>query len=70
MAYQILNHLGEIVNESISQEEFDSMVETNPNLAFFQYDAQPENDLVAKWKVAESEGEQISHMRIYKKLEE
>ena len=70
MAYQILNHLGEIVNESISQEEFDSMVETNPNLSFFQYDAQPENDLVTKWKVAEGEREQIDHMRIYKVIGE
>lgn len=67
MAYQILNHLGEEVNASISQEELDVMIESI-DYNVFQYGP----DLVEEFKRQLESGEvqNLSGTRIYKKIEE
>ena len=68
--YQILNHLGEVLEASVTEEAFNEMVELNPNLAFYLYDANPENDLVERWKNKPEDESDVTQYRIYKLIEE
>ncbi len=67
MAYQILNHLGEEVIPSVSQEELDVMVESI-DYNVFQYG----ENLVEEFKRQLDSGEasDLSNTIIYKKIEE
>ncbi len=67
MAYQILNHLGEEVIPSVSQEELDVMVESI-DYNVFQYG----ENLVEEFKRQLDSGEasDLGNTRIYKKIEE
>ena len=67
MAYQILNHLGEEVIPSVSQEELDAMVESI-DYNVFQYG----ENLVEEFKRQLDSGEasDLGNTRIYKKIEE
>lgn len=67
MAYQILNHLGEEVIPSVSQEELDAMIESI-EYNVFQYG----ENLVEEFKrqLESGEAEDLSGTRIYKKIEE
>ncbi len=67
MAYQILNHLGEEVIPSVSQEELDAMIESI-DYNVFQYG----ENLVEEFKRQLDSGEasDLGNTRIYKKIEE
>lgn len=67
MAYQILNHLGEEIIPSVSQEELDAMVESI-DYNVFQYG----ENLVEEFKrqLETGEASDLGNTRIYKKIEE
>ncbi len=67
MAYQILNHLGEEVIASVSQEELDAMIES-VEFNVFQFGP----DLIDEFKRQLESGEvtDLGGTRIYKKIEE
>jgi len=67
MNYQILDSNGEIVTDSISAEELQTLIEAG-EYNFFQYDDTPENDLVTRFAQHEEEGGDTSNYRIYKQI--
>ena len=51
MPYQIQNYLGEVVIESVSDEELANLLESEgkDEYNYFAYDSNPECDLVTNW---------------------
>lgn len=70
MAYQILNYLGDVVLDNISDEELESLkskaIEEDFN--YFLYDPNPDQDLVKRWE-EEKEFRIVHNFRIIKKLD-
>lgn len=69
--YQILNSLGEVVTDSVSQEQLDAMIAAE-EFQFFAFDDSDEANLIqslAAAKVADPEIDQ-ANIRIYNLLEE
>jgi len=69
MNYQILDHTGEIVVDSVSAEELQSLIEAGEH-NYFQHDDTPENDLLTRFAQHEEEGGDVSNYRIYKQIVE
>lgn len=71
MNYQILNHLGEELLASVSQEQLDEMIETG-EFNMFQWDATEESNIITGLAVkkAEEPESDFSTTRIYKLIEE
>lgn len=69
--FEIQNHLGEVIVESISREELDVLLEAK-ELNYFEYDATEENNLVTRWAQAKIEDETLNMdmFRIYKHIGE
>lgn len=69
MAYQILDHKGTIISQSVSSEELTALIEGGEH-NYFEHDSNPELDLLTRWAQAEKDGEVIEGCRIYKLIEE
>jgi len=71
MNYQILNHLGEEVNSSISQEELDSMTESN-EFNVFEWSYVEDADIIIEFAKQLNENLELnlSNVRIYKPIVE
>jgi hypothetical protein len=69
MNYQILDFEGNEVIASVTEEQLTDLIDSN-EYNYFQYDANPEYDLVQRWVGAVEEGQDVSAYRIYKKIEE
>ena len=67
MPYQIQNYLGEVVIESVSDEELANLLESEgkDEYTYFAYDSNPECDLVTNWA---KEATVPAMNRIYKKI--
>jgi hypothetical protein len=63
MEYQIQNNLGEVVVESVSEEELAALLEGADEYNYFMYEPDPELDLVKKWA---EDLEAAHNNRIYK----
>lgn len=70
MNYQILDYLGNEVIASVTEEEL-VVLKEDTSYNYFQYDKNPENDLVTLW-VAELEerGTLVQNHRIIKPINE
>lgn len=67
MAYQILNNLGEVVIESVSEEELTELKEFETHgHHYYQYDDTIENNILDRWK-ADTEKDYTTY-RLYKKI--
>jgi len=69
--FEIQNHLGEVIVESISKTELDALIEANEH-NYFEYDETEGNDLVTRWVQAKVEDETLNMdmFRIYKQIGE
>ena len=67
--FQIQNHLGEVVLDSVTREELNNLIEAKEH-SYYEYDATPENDLVMRWAGEQPEGMIVTDNRIFKKIEE
>jgi hypothetical protein len=71
MNYQILDYEGNEVIASVTEEQLSELIELG-EYNHFEYDINPEYDLVSRWKVAleEENALDVLKYRIYKKIEE
>jgi hypothetical protein len=71
MNYQILNYLGEEVNSSISQEELDSMTESN-EFNVFEWSYVEDANIIVEFAKQLNENPELdlSNARIYKPIVE
>lgn len=70
MNYQILDYEGNEVIASVTEEQLAELI-AEGEYNHFEYDINPEYDLVERWKGALEEGAlDVLKYRIYKKIEE
>jgi hypothetical protein len=69
--YQILNHLGEVVNPSVSRPELDLMIESN-EFNVFEWSYVEDADIIVGFsnQLTETPDLNLSNVRIYKLIEE
>jgi hypothetical protein len=69
MSYQILNNLGAVEIESVTEEELETLKENcaKDGFNYYLFDPTAENDLVTKW--AQNTEIDYSRSRIIKKID-
>lgn len=66
--YQIQNYKGEVISASISQDELNTLLENNTEFNSFEYDEGLVDSFIAR--IESGESNDLSSVRIYKKIEE